>query len=320
MPDKKAQKKLTVAVGEPIVPTVTVQNTLPTPLPKNVEVYDFRRPTTLAREHARAIELAFETFSRQWGTQLTAKVRVRSQVTFEGLSIHTYDEYVSKLPAQTTMVLLSIEQDGTTKAVIQFPATAALGWLSRMLGGAPDPREEERKFTQIESTMVRKLVEDTIDDITYSFGNLLKHPLTIDTIHHNSQFAQAAATTDLMIVGTLTVAVGDQSSPATIAFPADVILNQLGDANPVTNVADARGLLETQLTAVPVTVSLQLNPMTVTPAQILSLSVGDLFTLNHPSHKPLNVAIEGEPMARASLGASGSRIACVVVETQENSR
>ncbi|MHA7274059.1 hypothetical protein ACX80Z_11555 [Arthrobacter sp. TMT4-20] len=38
------------------------------PKPKTIEVYDFSCPTTLAREHARVLELAFETFARQRGT------------------------------------------------------------------------------------------------------------------------------------------------------------------------------------------------------------------------------------------------------------
>jgi flagellar motor switch protein FliM len=299
---------------------VTVQNTPSTTLPDGVELYDFRRPTTLAREHARVLEVAFETFARQWGTQLTAKVRVRSQVTFEGISIHTYDEYVAKLPPQTTMVLLEVDADSPAKAIMQFPAAAAIGWLARMLGGSPAENEDERKFTQIEQTMVRRLIEETIDDLTYSFAQLLPNPVSIDSIHHNSQFAQAAGTGDLMVVGTLSIAVGDLSHKATLAFPADLILGRLGDANPVTRVEDARGLLEAQVANVPVNVSLQLAPKSVTPAQIIGLSVGDMLTLNHHSTKPLNVAVEGLIMARAALGASGSRLACIVVENLENKR
>ena len=59
---------------------------------KSVELYDFRRPTTLAREHARVIETAFESFARQWATQLTAKIRVKSVVSGPTVIMQTYDE------------------------------------------------------------------------------------------------------------------------------------------------------------------------------------------------------------------------------------
>ncbi len=70
----------------------------------------------------------------------------------------------------------------------------------------------------------------------------------------------------------------------------------------------------------PVGVSLQLNSLTVTPAQIIRLAVGDIVGLPHDKTKPLNVAVEGRQLARASIGTTGSRIACVVVETLENQR
>uniref|UniRef100_UPI0037045857 hypothetical protein n=1 Tax=Vibrio cidicii TaxID=1763883 RepID=UPI0037045857 len=82
--------------------------TLQAPAP-DLPVYDFRRPTTLAREHSRVLELAFETFARQWATQLTAKVRVLSQVTCDSVAMQTYDEYAASLPATTAMVLCELE-------------------------------------------------------------------------------------------------------------------------------------------------------------------------------------------------------------------
>ncbi len=60
-------------------------------------------------EHSRVLELAFETFARQWGTQLTAKVRVKSVVRLEDVSMLSYDEYAASLPAVTAMVLCTVE-------------------------------------------------------------------------------------------------------------------------------------------------------------------------------------------------------------------
>jgi flagellar motor switch protein FliM len=70
----------------------------------DVDVYDFRRPTTLAREHSRVLEVAFETFARQWGTQLTANTRTRCLVSFRQVVMLSYNEYAASLPAATTMV------------------------------------------------------------------------------------------------------------------------------------------------------------------------------------------------------------------------
>jgi len=285
--------------------------------PGAVEVYDFRRPTTLAREHSRVLELAFETFARQWGTQLTARVRVLCQVTCHQVLMNTYDEYASSLPATTAMVLCKL--DGLeARAVIQFPTAAALDWVNHMLGGNGTRGSlPDRKFTQIEQALIRQLMTEGIEDLRYSLGSLLVANVSVDAIQYNSQFAQAAATGDLMIVATFAIRVGELTSTASVALPADALMPQLGAANPTSNVSNARELIQTQLIGVPVDVSLRLSPARVLPSRILTLAVGDVMPLPHPQHRPLDLAVDGQPIARAAVGSNGSRLACIIIDTEE---
>ncbi|MCU1405983.1 MAG: Flagellar motor switch protein FliM [Glaciihabitans sp.] len=300
------------------VVTILADEKLPaTGAPAAPELYDFRRPTTLAREHSRALELAFETFARQWGTQLTANIRSRSLVTFHQVVMSSYNEYASSLPASTSMVLCNFG-DAEAKAVFQFPSIAALSWFSHMLGGDGTHDEAERRLTQLEQILLRKLIDDALDDLRYSFGPILTAPLSIDTIHHNSQLAQAAAPGELMIVATFTVQAGAQSATATFAIPADQVLRRLVDNEPVVTAAEAQELVQAQLVRVPVDVSLQLPPVKTTPAEVLGLSVGDVIPLHYANHKPLDLAVNGRTLARAAVGVHGTRMACVVTDIEEN--
>jgi flagellar motor switch protein FliM len=286
-----------------------VTETLPAP-----EVYDFARPSTLAREHARVLELAFETFARQWGTQLTAKVRAVSQVTCEQVEMTTYDEYAASLPALTGMVLLPIT-GLTPKGVLQVPLDAALTWVSHALGASKALPTPDRTFTPIEQALVRKIVEDALDDLRYSFGGLLAQDVTVGGFQFNSQFAQAAQKGDLMIVASFSIRVGDRIAPGTLALPAEAVLPQLGEAAAHVSPADARALLDAQLESVPVGVSLRFAPAAVLPTQVLRLAVGDVLPLPHPQHRPLTIAVDGEPVGTAAVGANGSRLAGIVVTT-----
>ncbi|WP_307857601.1 flagellar motor switch protein FliM [Paenarthrobacter sp. DKR-5] len=286
---------------------------------RSVEVYDFSRPTTLAREHSRVLEMAFETFARQWGTQLTAKVRVKTQVTSEQVLMQTYDDYAASLPSTTAMVLCTV--DGLdAKGVIQFPIPAALTLVVNMLGGHSGQPVPDRPFTPIEQGLVRRLMEDALEDLRYSFGSLLSRAVSVGAIQYNSQFAQAAAPSDLMIVATFTVTVGEAAADATIAVPAEVLMPQLGPANSTASAADAKHLIREQLGSVPVDVSLQLTPAVVKPAEILNLAVGDVLALPHPTHHPFDVTVDGHRLAQASAGTNGSRLAAVIVTTEEKTR
>jgi flagellar motor switch protein FliM len=304
----------------PIVPFVTVQEHISTGVPgkpaRVAEVYDFSRPTTLTRDHARVLELAFETFARQWGTQLTAQVRVISQVTCEQVVMSGYDEYASSLPATTTMVLCTVE-GLEARAVVQFSSAAALYWVAHMLGGTGLPTPPERPFTQIEQALVRRLMDDALEDLRYSLGALLTLPIAVGGIQYNSQFAQAAATSDLMIVASFTIRVGDKTTAATLALPAEALLPQLGEPGPPVSTVPPVELLRAQLGWVPVDVSLRLAHARVLPSAVLALAVGDVLAIPHPTHRPLDLVVDGHTLARAAVGSTGSRLACIIIDTEE---
>ena len=281
------------------------------------EAYDFRRPTTLAREHARVLEMAFDTFARQWGTQLTAKVRVLSQVTSERVEILSYDEYAANLPAITGIVLFNVP-NLSAKAVIQFPTPAALSWVGHMLGSTGPQITPERKFTQIEQALLGRIMDDALDGLHYSLGRLLRAPMTPASIQYNSQFAQAAASADPMIVATFEMVVGETTAHATVAIPAAALLPQLDPLGSTESTAPPAELIRGQLAHVPVKVLLQLDSIPVKPAMVLNLAVGDVLNLGHARHRPLNVTVGGHRLAQAAAGSSGSRLAGVIVSTEES--
>jgi flagellar motor switch protein FliM len=147
---------------------------------------------------------------------------------------------------------------------------------------------------------------------------LLTKDIAFSSIHHNSQFAQAAAPTDLMIVASFTVTSGEQSALATLAVPAQILLSHLAEPNPVVASVNVRDQVRAQLARVPVDVSLRLPAVPVTPTAVLQMAVGDVIPLNFFHTNPLDVAVNGQKYARAAVGANGSRMACVVTDIQEN--
>lgn len=287
------------------------------PTARTVERYDFRRPSTLAREHSRVLEVAFDSFARQWGTQLTAKVRVMAHVSCEQVLMLRYDDYAASLPSTTAMVLCRVA-GSEAKAVVQFPPSAGLAWVSSMLGGAPLRDADDRRFTAIEQALVRRVMDDTVEDLSYSLGSLCPAAIEVDAIHHTSHFAQAASTSEPMIVARFAVRVGDSAASATVAIPAAVVLPQLGSTVAHLSTDRARELMRAQLPRVPVTVDVRFAEARVTPERVLTLAVGDVLPLPHPHHRPVDVTVDGTVIARAAVGTSGARLACIVVTTEEN--
>ncbi len=293
--------------------------------PTEPEVYDFRRPMTLAREHSRALEVAFETFTRQWGTLLTSRLRVVAQATFESVELRTYDEYVRALPDTTAMVLCSVEQ-GRQTAVMQLPVETLMVWVDYLLGGpGTGVAEEDRELTEIEWHLVRDLLQQALADLTYAFASISPIDVTARSVQYNPQFVQAAAASEPVVIATFELSVADRTAPATLMVPADVMLAALqsaehNDSRTPEELREHQRMLDrisAQVNEVPVDVSVRFAEHTVTPRDVSRLAVGDVVPIRHRVDKPLDVVVDGVVLARAAIGSNGSRLACLVVTSEE---
>lgn len=289
------------------------------------ELYDFRRPMTLAREHARALEMAFETFARQWGTLLTSRLRVVAHVSLDSVEMRSYDEYVRSLPAMTTVVLCSVDQ-GRSTAVLQLPLDTTMLWVDYLLGGPGlVGRVPERELTEIEWQLVREVLGHAVGDLSYAFASVCPLEVAVRSVQYAPQFVQAAAASEPVIVATFTMEVGSQTTTATFMAHAEMLLASLKAAEESDNrsVDEVRehqrslALMAEQVQDVPVSVGVRFTPQTVTPADVVDLQVGDVVPLRHRADTPLDVVIGDVVLARAALGSNGSRLACLVV-SEEN--
>lgn len=289
------------------------------------EPYDFRRPMTMAREHARVLEMAFETFARQWGNQLTARLRAMAQVTLDGLTLQSYDEYVRSLPATTAMMLCTIEQSRQT-AVVQVPVSTTSVWIDYLLGGpGTGDAREDRELTEIELTLVRGVMQAALGDLGYAFSSLTPLDVTLRAVQYNPQFVQAVPASDAVLVATFQMRVGEREDLATVMFPAELLLAAVRQTDGVhgRSAEDQRAYelavldLESAVEEVPVEVAVRFAPVVVRPRDVVGLAVGDVVPLSHPSSQPLDVVVDGVVLARAAAGNNGSRLACMVVTVEE---
>ena len=291
----------------------------------HVEPYDFRRPLTLVREHARHLEMAFGRLARQFGTQLTARLRAVTSLELEGIALHTYEEYIGALPTPTAMVLCTVEPTRQT-GVLQLPVAATMVWVDYLFGG--DGRGDDRpgrELTEIELTLVRELLEHALADMEYAFAGITRLGLQIRTVQYNPQFVQAAAATDAVLVATFRLRVGEREDALTLMLPGEHMVSalQVADGVVASTPEDRRKAeiahadVASAVATVPVEVGVRFTPVTVQPRDILTLAVGDVLPLTHPSTEPLDVVVDDVVLAKAAIGSHGPRLACRVVAVTE---
>src|SRR4051794_11077154 len=288
----------------------------------SVAPYDFRRPTKLSREHVRMLQIAYGTYARRLTTLLTSGLRQVCQVTLADISQQSYEEYVTGLENQTVMVPFTAAPLAGT-GVLQFSLPVALAAVDYMLGG-PGGEQLPRTLTDIETTLVRGLLEQMASALRYSLEPIVPITPDLGAIEYNPQFVQAASATDAMIVAELDMTVGSESCRATVCMPLGPLLPLLVAQRPrTTDDGDAESLavaahrVRERLGEVPLEVSVEFRPLTLSPARILALSPGDVLPLPHRVGVPLTLRAGGTVYANAIAGRSGSRLAALIVDTPQ---
>jgi flagellar motor switch protein FliM len=284
--------------------------------------YDFRRPTKLSREHVRSLQIVFETFARQWTTLLASSLRTVAQVSLASIEQLTYDEYISALNNPTVVHLITVEPL-VGSGVIEFSLKNAMISVDTMLGGSGSGTQPERPLSEIESSLLRQLVNRVLGELRYAFEPIVRMEPAVESVEYNPQFAQAASAADVVVVASFDMRVGADESVATVCLPFASLfpLLELALGHGVTTDrerqarAAARRRIESGLQAVPVEVSIGFSPTSVTPRTLVELAVGDVIPLQHLVAAPLVVTAAGVTFAHAVAGSRGRRLACLVVDT-----
>jgi flagellar motor switch protein FliM len=289
------------------------------------QAYDFRRPMTLVREHGRVLEMALENYSRQWGNQLTARLRAPATVSIDSVTMRSYEEYVGSLPQQTVMIMCTVEPSRAT-AIVQISCGMTMTWVDLLLGGKGTViGNSERELTDIEYQLVRDLLRFSLADLTYAFAAILPMSVEAKSVQYAPQFVQAVAASTPVIVANFTMRVGEFEDTTTMMLPADVVLAGLRarentDSRTAEELAahdDALSRLAASVGTVPVPVAVRFAPIIVRPSDVVGLTVGDIVHLGHPTTRPLDVVVDDVVLAQAAAGTQGARLACVVVTSEE---
>jgi flagellar motor switch protein FliM len=283
------------------------------------ELYDFRRPTKLSREHVRTLQIAYETFARQFTTLLTTSLRAVSQVSLLSIEQFTYDEYIASLSSPTIVAMVTLEPLPGT-AILEFSLSTAMASIDHMLGGSGGS-QPARPLTDIETPLLQNLIERILGELRYAFETIVSVRPRMTGIEYNPQFVQAGVASDPVIVASFEMRVGAEECVATVCLPFSMIFPKLqGDRagvqlSPAQRAARdiAHRNLVAGLESVPLEVSVRFQQVRMRPEDLINLAPGDVVTLGHPVTRPLAVTSAGITFAQAVPGSQGSRLACLVV-------
>ncbi len=254
---------------------------------KQVKNYDFSRPTKFSKEHLRTLEIIFEHYSRLVSTNLPVYLRKNVQVVVASSETVTFSEFSNSLLNPVILGIVNF-QPLPGNVIIELGTNLGYAMLDRMLGGSGMPLEKNREFSEIELTIIEKIMVMMTQLLREPWRNVIDLSPVLSRLETNSQFAQVIAPNDMIAIVTLNVKIGDVEGFVNICLPfftLEDIMDKLNtkywfstmQENHDENYED---YIEALIRKVQVPVKAILGKSTISVSDFMNLQVGDCIRLD----------------------------------------
>lgn len=283
---------------------------------KQIKNYDFKRPAKFSKEHLRTLEIIFEHYGRLISTNLPLYLRKNVQVSVASSETVTFSEFTNAL---ANPVILGIINFAPLSGNIILELGTNLGYtmIDRMLGGAGEPLDKTREFSEIELTIIEKMMIVCMQLMREPWKNVLDINPVLDRLETNPQFAQIISPNDMIAIVTLNMKIGDVEGIMTICLPyftLEDIMDRLNTKYWYANMQekqdeDYQEHIGDLIKKVSIPVKAILGKSVITVNDFASLQVGDVIRLNTHVDDELKVYVGNIKKFTAMPGSSKDQYA-----------
>ncbi len=283
---------------------------------KQVKNYDFKRPTKFSKEHLRTLEIIYEHYGRLLSTSLPIYLRKNVQISVASSETVIFSEFTNALSNPVILGIVNFQPLGGT-ILIELAAQLGYAMIDRMLGGAGEPLEKNRDFTEIEMTIIERMMVVCMQLMREPWKNVVDLNPVMERIETNSQFAQVIAPNDMIAIVTLNMKIGDVEGFMNICLPFFTLESVMDKLNTKYWYAtlqekreeDLEDRIEALIRRVDVPIKAVLGHTRVSVNDFINLQVGDIVRLNTDIEDDLEIYVGNIKKFTALPGSSKDKYA-----------
>lgn len=254
---------------------------------RQVKDYDFKRPTKFSKEHLRTLEIIYEHYGRLLSTNLPVYLRKNIQVSVASSETVIFSEFTNALSNPVILGIVDFKPLAGT-IIIELSPNLGFAMIDRMLGGQGVPLEKSRDFSEIEMTILQKLIIVCMQLMREPWRNVIDINPMMERIETNAQFAQVIAPSDMIAIVSLNVKIGDVEGFMNICLPFFTLEDVMDKLNTKywfstmqkDDKVDYEEHIEALLKRIDVPVKAVLGKSMVSVNDFLNLQVGDIIRLD----------------------------------------
>jgi flagellar motor switch protein FliM len=278
---------------------------------KQVSVYDFRRPDRVSKDQMRALQNLHDGYARLLATTLSSYLRALVEIDIVSVDQLTYSEFMMSVPNPSCLYVFQMEPlEGA--AIIEVNPNLVFFIVDRLFGGQGKPSEHNRELTDIEKSVLTKIVDRALINLKETWEHVGIFTPRIESYETNAQFVQIAPPNETVILISLEVRMKHGSGLISLCFPyimLETVITKLGGeswiAGQRTTTQETRRLIENELASTELTATAVIGETSLSVRDLLQLQTGDVVVLEKPADADLVLRVGEKPKFLGKVGLVG---------------
>ena len=284
---------------------------------RKVKVYDFKRPDRFSKDQIRTLFMLHETFSRLLNTYLSASLRTMVDIEVMSVEQLTYQEFVQSMANPSVIGILALPPL-KGNIIIEVGTDLAFAYIDRVFGGEGKSGLKSRALTDIETAVMRRFIDTVTNYFKEAWSNVVEFRPNFETMETNPQFAQIVPPSDMVVLVTIHVKLGDVDGMMNICIPylvLEPVMSKLTTSFWVASSVDKESSpeqvaeLQRKIERTRVAFSVELGSVNITINEFLTLGFNDVLQLDTLTKDELICYVGSNAKFRARPGTSGKRMA-----------
>ena len=290
---------------------------------RRIKIYDFRRPDKFSKEQIRTVSNMHETFARLTTTSLSAQLRTLVHVHVASVDQLTYEEFIRSIPTPTTLAVINMDPL-KGNAVLEIAPEITFIMIDRLFGGSGDTGGKvNRDLTDIEQSVMEGIIVRILANMREAWTQVIDLRPRLQQIETNPQFAQIVPPTEMVILVTLEIKIGEEAGMMNICIPyitIEPIISKLSSQFWFSSVRRSSttqylGTLKEKLSDVEMELIAEVGSMNVPIRDVVNLQIGDVIRFNTTKvGDPLVLSVGSRKKFYCQPGVVGKQRAVQIIE------
>lgn len=288
---------------------------------KKIRSYDFKRAVRFSKDHIRSLTRIHENFARYLTTYFSAQLRTFVQINVVQVEQLPYDEFIRSIPKMTILNIFEAEPlEG--RMVLEVHPNVAYAMLDRLLGGIGTAPPKITALTEIETIVMERIFSRAFESLQEAWKTVIDITPRLEALETNPQFMQIVSPNETIALISLSTKIGDTTGMINLCIPHVVIepiMPRLSVHHWFVSQKKSRApeeveTLRLRVNKAKLPLVAELGNSQITIQEFLSLSVGDVITLNKKVEEGLSVKVGEKLKFIGSPGVVRDRMAVQIDE------